>query len=137
MKKILFLFVGILFGITMFKSQAISWYRIQEMFLFDSFHMYGIIGVAVIAGAILHFILKKSSLKNINGENITFADKPKTFTASIIGGTIFGLGWAITGACPGPIYVLIGAGYYGVIVILVAALFGALLYGVLRSKLPH
>lgn len=137
MKKVLFLIVGILFGITMFKSQAISWYRIQEMFLFDSFHMYGIIGVAVVLGAILHFVLKKSSLKNIHGEEIAFVDKPKTYRASIIGGILFGLGWAITGACPGPIYVLIGAGYYGVLVILLAALLGALLYGALKSKLPH
>jgi len=137
MKKLLFLPVGILFGITMYKSEAISWYRIQEMFLFDSFHMYGIIGVAVILGVLLHLFLKRSSLKNVNGEVYNFTDKPLTYKASIIGGTIFGLGWAITGACPGPIYVLIGAGYFGFVVVLLAAIIGALIYGAFKSKLPH
>jgi uncharacterized membrane protein YedE/YeeE len=137
MKKLLFLPVGILFGITMYKSEAISWYRIQEMFLFDSFHMYGIIGVAVVLGVGLHLFLKSSSLKNVDGESYSFADKPSTYKASIIGGTIFGLGWAITGACPGPIYVLIGAGYGGFIVVLIAAIVGALIYGALKKRLPH
>jgi len=137
MKKLLFLPVGIVFGITMFKSEAISWYRIQEMFLFDSFHMYGIIGVAVILGALIHFLLKKSTIKNINGEAIVFADKPKTYTASIIGGILFGLGWSMTGACPGPIYVLVGAGYEGFIVVLLSALIATFVYGALKSKLPH
>ncbi len=137
MKNISFLLVGIVFGITMFKSEAISWYRIQEMFLFDSFHMYGIIGVAVVLGAALHQLIKRSGLKNIQGDQITFNDKPKTYIASIIGGTIFGLGWAVTGACPGPIYVLIGSGYLSFVLVLLGGLIGALLYGILRSKLPH
>ena len=137
MKKLLFLPVGILFGITMFKSEAISWYRIQEMFLFDSFHMYGIFGVTVVLGVIMHFVLKKIGAKNIEGQELEFKDKPKTYTASIIGGSIFGLGWALTGACPGPIYVLIGSGYFGFIIVLIAALLGALIYGALKSKLPH
>lgn len=137
MRLLSFLIVGTIFGITMNKSEAISWYRIQEMFLFDSFHMYGIIGVAVVLGALLHFALKKVSFKNVDGEEVTFGDKPKTYTASIIGGTLFGLGWAITGACPGPIYVLIGSGYYAFGIVLLSALLGAFLYGMLKSKLPH
>jgi len=137
MKRILFLMVGIVFGITMFKSEAISWYRIQEMFLFDSFHMYGIIGTAVVLGAIMHIILKKAKLKNINGEEMVFGDKPKNYKAAIIGGSLFGLGWAITGACPGPIYVLIGSGFFGYIIVLLSAFLGALLYGLVKSKLPH
>jgi len=137
MKKLIFLFIGVFFGITMFKSEAISWYRIQEMFLFESFHMYGIIGITVMLGVLIHFVIKQVGLKNFSGEKISFADKPKTYKASIIGGTLFGLGWAITGACPGPIYVLIGAGNLGFLIVLIAALFGAILYGVLRSKLPH
>lgn len=137
MKNISFISVGILFGIVMTKSEAISWYRIQEMFRFQSIHMYGIIGVAVILGAILHFGLKKSGFKNIDGEVIEFKDKPKNYKASLIGGTIFGLGWAMTGACPGPLYVLLGHGLWVVLIVLISALLGTLTYGILRSKLPH
>ena len=137
MKNISFLSVGILFGIVMYKSEAVSWFRIQEMFRFQSFHMYGIIGVAVILGILIHLFIRQGKLKNIYGEVISVANKPNTWIASILGGTIFGLGWAITGACPGPLYVLLGAGYGIVLVILLAAIFGAYLYGVLRSKLPH
>lgn len=137
MKNILFLLVGTLFGITMYKSEAISWYRIQEMFLFDSFHMYGIIGVAVVLGAILHFILKKVGFKSIDGDKVAFPDKAPIYKASLIGGTVFGLGWAVTGACPGPIYVLIGAGNYSFIIVLLSALVGTMLYGMLKKYLPH
>ncbi len=137
MKKLIFLFIGIFFGITMFKSEAISWYRIQEMFLFESFHMYGIIGVTVVLGVLIHVVIKKAEARNLEGQKIVFEDKPKTYLASIVGGSLFGLGWAITGACPGPIYVLIGAGNLGFIIVLLAALFGAMLYGALKNKLPH
>ena len=137
MKLLRFLFIGILFGIVMTKSEAISWFRIQEMFRFQSFHMYGIIGVTVILGAMMHWMMRRSKMKNIDGGLIAFNDKPKTYIASILGGTVFGLGWAMTGACPGPIYTLFGHGYLVVLVILGSALLGALFYGALRSKLPH
>ena len=137
MRRVAFLVVGILFGIVMFKSEAISWYRIQEMFLFKSFHMYGIIGTTVLIGVIMHQILKRNNIKGFNKESLQFPDKPLTYKASIIGGTIFGLGWAITGACPGPIYVLIGAGNWAFIIVLISALIGAIFYGILKSKLPH
>ena len=137
MKLLRFLFVGILFGIVMTKSEAISWFRIQEMFRFQSFHMYGIIGVAVVTGALIHFSIKKWDVKNIFGNVIDFQDKPKTYKASLLGGTIFGLGWAMTGACPGPLYTLVGHGYWVVLVVIVSALLGTLAYGALRSRLPH
>ncbi len=137
MRLLKFLIVGILFGIVMTKSEAVSWFRIQEMFRFQSFHMYGIIGVAVVAGVIMHYLIKSGQLKNLNGDVIQFADKPKTYTASIIGGTCFGLGWAMTGACPGPLYTLVGHGYWIILVVIASALLGAVVYGALRSKLPH
>ena len=136
MKKISFLFVGILFGIVMTKSEAISWYRIQEMFLFESFHMYGIIGVAVILGALMKLVMKKTGFKTVHGAQAEF--KPKTQgIRNIIGGTIFGLGWAMTGACPGPLYTLVGNGYPIILVVIASAVFGAFVYGAVRSKLPH
>ncbi len=137
MKLLRFLFIGILFGIVMTKSEAVSWFRIQEMFRFQSFHMYGIIGVTVVLGTIMHWMIKRSQMKNIDGELIAFSDKPKTYTASILGGTIFGLGWAMTGACPGPMYTLFGHGYWVMLAVIGSALLGALSYGALRSKLPH
>ncbi len=137
MKLLKFLFVGILFGIVMTKSEAVSWFRIQEMFRFQSFHMYGIIGVAVVAGAIMHFLIKSGKMKNQFGEVIQFSEKPKTYVASILGGTIFGLGWALTGACPGPLYTLLGQGNWVILVVIGSALLGALVYGMLKPKLPH
>jgi len=137
MRKLIFLFIGILFGIVMTKSEAISWYRIQEMFRFQSIHMYGIIGVAVILGAIMHYLMKKSGFKSIEGETVNFKDKPKTYTASLIGGTVFGLGWALTGACPGPLYVLLGNGIPVIGVVILSAIIGAFAYGLLRPNLPH
>ena len=132
-----FLFVGILFGIVMTKSEAISWYRIQEMFRFQSFHMYGIIGVAVVTGVIIHLLIKKYQGRDIFGQKIYFQEKPKTYKASFLGGSLFGLGWAMTGACPGPLYTLVGNGYLVILVVIVSALFGTFVYGALRSKLPH
>lgn len=137
MRLLRFLIVGILFGIVMTKSEAVSWFRIQEMFRFQSFHMYGIIGVAVVAGAIIHYLIKVGKVKNISKTAIEFADKPKTYVASILGGTFFGLGWAMTGACPGPLYTLLGQGNWIILVVIGSALLGTLTYGALRSKLPH
>lgn len=137
MKLLRFLFVGILFGIVMTKSEAISWFRIQEMFRFQSFHMYGIIGVAVVAGVIMHYLIKSGGMKNIMGETIAFSPKPPTYKASLFGGILFGLGWAMTGACPGPLYTLVGHGYGVILVIIASALLGTFVYGALRSKLPH
>ena len=137
MKLFNFLVVGILFGIVMTKSEAISWFRIQEMFRFQSFHMYGIIGVAVVVGALIHFFLKNTKMKNIYGDAFQFEDKPKTYKASILGGTLFGFGWAMTGACPGPLYTLVGHGFLVILVIIFSALIGTYVYGALKSKLPH
>ena len=137
MNYIKYSLTGILFGVVMTKSEAVSWFRIQEMFRFQSFHMYGIIGVAVVLGALLHFFIKKGNLKNTFGEAIVFKDKPKTYVASILGGTFFGLGWALTGACPGPLYTLLGQGHLVILVVIVSALLGALVYGGVRSRLPH
>lgn len=137
MKFLKFLIAGIFFGIVMTKSEAISWYRIQEMFRFQDFHMYGIIGVAVVLGALGTFIIKKSKAKNIEGNTITFNPKAMTPTRYILGGTIFGLGWAMTGACPGPIFVNLGVGYLAMLPVIFGALAGTLFYGAWRDKLPH
>ncbi|MGB1242404.1 MAG: YeeE/YedE family protein [Chitinophagales bacterium] len=137
MKFLKFLLVGTLFGIVMTKSEAISWYRIQEMFRFQAFHMYGIIGTALVLGASGVALIKKFRLKSIAGEDITFKDKNKGFVRYFVGGTIFGLGWALAGACPGPIYTLIGNGYTTFIVLLLSGILGTFTYGALRSKLPH
>jgi uncharacterized protein len=137
MRLLKFLLVGILFGIVMTKSEAVSWFRIQEMFRFQSFHMYGIIGVAVVVGAIMHYAIKTGKLKNAFGQSIVLEEKPKTYVASLIGGTFFGLGWALTGACPGPLYTLLGQGNLVILVVIGSALLGALTYGALRTKLPH
>ncbi len=137
MKYIKFLSVGILFGIVLSKSEAISWYRILEMFRFESFHMYGIIGVAVIVGAIIVQFIKRSKLKDLYGEEITFQDKARSFHRYFWGGSIFGLGWAMTGACPGPLYILVGQGYLILLVTILSAAVGTFLYGVLQNKLPH
>ena len=132
-----FLFIGILFGIVMFKSEAASWFRIYEMFQFDAFHMYGIIGSALAVGIIGIYLIKKNKLKSIDGEPIILASKDKSFSRYMYGGIIFGLGWALAGSCPGPIYTLIGAGYLPVVVVLIGALIGTFLYGILRKNLPH
>jgi len=137
MKVLKFVLAGILFGIVMTKSEAISWFRIQEMFLFQSFHMYGIIGVAVILGIIQVAMIKRFKLKDITGKEIKLKDKEKGIYRNIFGGTIFGLGWAMTGACPGPMYTLVGHGFTIMLVVIAGALLGAFSYGALRSKLPH
>jgi uncharacterized membrane protein YedE/YeeE len=137
MKSIRFIIAGILFGIIMSKSEAISWYRIQEMFRFQSFHMYGIMGTAVILGIIAIQLIKRTGLKDAEGLSIIFRDKDKVWKRYLIGGSIFGSGWALTGACPGPIFVLIGHGYTVMLVVVIGALTGTYIYGVFRNRLPH
>ena len=137
MKLLKFLFIGIIFGIVMYKSEAASWFRIFEMFQFQSFHMYGIIGSSLFLGILGTYLIKKKKLKDIEGEPITFTPKDKSFSRYMYGGIIFGLGWALAGACPGPIYTLIGAGYISIFIVLAGSLVGTLLYGIFRKKLPH
>ena len=137
MKFFKFLLVGIFFGVVLVKSEAVSWYRIFEMFKFQSFHMYGIIGSAVMLGALFIWILKKTNIKNIEGDRLHIPPKDKGFLKYILGGTIFGFGWALAGACPGPMYILLGTGVFSMLIVIVAAVFGTFIYGVLRSKLPH
>ena len=129
-------FVGILFGIVFVKAEIISWFRIQEMFRFQSFHMYGVIGSAVVVGMISVWIIKKFNIKTIYGEPIKIA--PKEFNkGNIYGGLMFGIGWALTGACPGPLYAQIGTGATAVLITLLSAIAGTWFYGFLRNKLPH
>lgn len=132
-----YLFIGIFFGIVMFKSEAASWFRIYEMFRFEAFHMYGIIGSALIVGILGVQIIKRKNLKSFFGAPIKIASKERGFKKYLFGGIIFGLGWALAGACPGPIYTLIGAGYVSLVVVLLGAMGGAFLYGLLRKHLPH
>lgn len=130
-----YLLIGAMFGVVFIKGEIVSWYRIQEMFLFDSFHMYGVIGSAVITGIISVFLIKKFNVKTIYGEEVII--KPKTFNkGQIYGGLIFGLGWAITGACPGPLYAQIGAGYMAIVVTFLSAIAGVWIYGRFRDKFP-
>ena len=137
MKLIKFLVLGIVFGIVMIKSEAVSWFRIQEMFRFQAFHMYGIIGTAVILGAIGVAIIKRFDIKDYYGNPIDFHVKQKFNIKYILGGISFGLGWALSGACPGPIVVNIGYGFLSMIVVFFFALVGTYVYGVVKDKLPH
>ena len=137
MKMLKYFLVGFLFGIVLTKSEAVSWYRIYEMFQFQSFHMYGIIGVAVATGIIGIQIIKRKNIKDIEGLPIIIQDKPKDNARYWIGGISFGLGWALVGSCPGPIFILIGAGFLPVVIVLLGALIGTIIYGALKSKLPH
>lgn len=137
MKLMKFFAVGILFGVIMTKSQAVSWYRIYEMFRFQSFHMYGIIGSALVTGMLAVQIIKRLTLKDIVGEPIRFIPKEKSVPRYLLGGTIFGFGWAMTGACPGPMYVLLGNGFLVISVVLISAVAGTLVYGMIKNKLPH
>lgn len=137
MKFIKYLLVGILFGIVLTKSEAVSWYRIYEMFQFESFHMFGIIMTAIAVGVVGIQIYKRNKVVGLDGKQIQIADKDKGFKNYIIGGTIFGLGWGMIGTCPGPIFILIGAGFYSIGIVLLGALIGTYLYGLLKNKLPH
>lgn len=131
-----YLFVGILFGIVFVKAEVISWFRIQEMFRLQSFHMYGIIGSAVVTGMISVRMIKKFNIKTIYGERIEF--QSKSFNkGQICGGLLFGFGWALTGACPGPLFAQIGTGATAITATLLSAIAGTWFYGFLREKLPH
>ncbi|WP_040253120.1 DUF6691 family protein [Psychroserpens mesophilus] len=137
MKFLKFLVVGIIFGIVLVKSEAVSWYRIYEMFKFESFHMYGIIGTAIITGIILLLLSKQLKFKNVDGKQINVPMKDRGVFRYILGGTLFGLGWALAGACPGPMYVLVGTGVFSMLIVILAAILGTYIYGVLKDKLPH
>ena len=137
MKYIKFLLIGIFFGIIMTKSEAISWYRIQEMFRFQSFHMYGIIGSALAVGVVIMQLIKRKQLKTYNGDPIHLADKAYSIPRYLFGGIIFGLGWALSGACPGPMYTLVGNGFSVFIIVILSAILGTYVYGLLRDRLPH
>lgn len=137
MKYFKYILVGFVFGIILTKAEAVSWYRIYEMFQFQSFHMYGIIMTAIAVGVIGVQIIKKQQLKDIEGNPIVIQDKEKGNARYWIGGILFGLGWAMVGACPGPIFIMLGAGFMSVGLILIGALLGTFLYGVLKDKLPH
>jgi uncharacterized membrane protein YedE/YeeE len=137
MKTLKYLITGTVFGIIMFKSEAASWFRIFEMFQFDSFHMYGIIGSALATGVIGIQLVKGLKLRSFSGEEIIIPPKAKGWKNYLFGGIVFGLGWGLAGACPGPIFTLVGAGFLPIILVLVFAVFGTFVYGILKPKLPH
>ncbi len=136
MKNLKFLLLGTAFGFILIKAEVVSWFRIQEMFRFQSFHMYGVICSAIAVGMLSVFLIKKFKAKTFSSEVIRIEDKQFT-KGNIIGGLMFGLGWAMTGACPGPLYALIGSGLPIVIVVLLSAVVGTYTYGVIKDKLPH
>ena len=136
MKNIKYLLIGLFFGIVLVKSQVISWFSIQEMFRLQAFHMYGIIGSAIVVGMISILIIKQFRIKTLAGEEVII--QPKKFSwGNVYGGLIFGLGWAVTGACPGPLFAQIGSGFLVTAVTLLSAIAGTWVYGLLRDKLPH
>ena len=137
MRSIIYLIIGVFFGIVMLKSEAASWFRIYEMFQFKSFHMYGIISSAVLLGIIFIALIKRFEIKTFRKEQILFVDKEKGYKRYLFGGIIFGLGWALAGACPGPMFTLLGAGFLPIIIVIIGALLGTWFYGLLRNKLPH
>ena len=132
-----YIFIGMLLGFTLYKSEAVSWFRIYEMFHFQNFHMFGIIGSAIAVGILLVQMIKMMEMKTVEGNKIVIRDKNKTIPRYLIGGFIFGLGWAIAGACPAPMFILLGAGYTVFVVYLLAAMTGTFVYGMLRKRLPH
>ena len=131
-----YLLAGVYFGTVLVKSEAASWYRMQEMFRFESFHMYGVIGTAVMVGLISVQLIKRFNIKTVQGETVVIPNKSFN-KGQVYGGLLFGLGWAITGACPGPLLAQIGAGYSVIIVTFLSAWAGTWLYGYFRDKLPH
>jgi uncharacterized membrane protein YedE/YeeE len=137
MRNLLLLLIGIVFGITLTKGEIISWYRIQEMFRFQSFHMYGVIGSAVVLGVVFLQVAKAMKLTAPNGAPLATFEYPKRVWQYLLGGTVFGLGWALTGACPGPMYILLGNGFSVILVVIGGAFLGTLAYGYLRPYLPH
>ncbi|QBQ40206.1 DUF6691 family protein [Sphingobacterium psychroaquaticum] len=137
MKRLIYILLGVLFGMAMYKAEAASWFRIYEMFNFQSIHMYGFIATALLIGVIGIQWMKRSGAKDIDGQVITIKPKSKTIPRYLIGGIFFGMGWALVGACPGPVFVLIGAGVFPMLVVAIFALAGTYLYGMLKDKLPH
>ncbi len=138
MKKYLaYLTIGVFFGIVMFKSEAASWFRIYEMFRFNSFHMYGIIGSALVLGIIGVQWTKRKDVKALGGREMQLNKKQPSVPRYLLGGILFGLGWALAGACPGPMYVLLGSGYPSILIVIFGAIVGTFVYGLLRKKLPH
>ena len=137
MKMSRYILVGLLLGFILYKSEAVSWYRIFEMFHFQSFHMFGIIGSAIVSGIIVVQLIKREHMKNVEGQEITIKDKNKSVPRYLIGGFIFGLGWALAGACPAPMFILLGSGYTVFVAYLLAAMTGTFCYGLLRKRLPH
>jgi uncharacterized membrane protein YedE/YeeE len=137
MKYLVHFLIGIFFGFVLLRAEVISWFRIQEMFRFDSFHMFGIIGSAVAVGAISVMIIKLFNIKTLAGKEVNLTPKPVMLKANLFGGIAFGLGWALTGACPAPIYALIGSGAYVFILVLVSAYAGTYVYAMIRRILPH
>lgn len=137
MKYIKYLIVGAFFGIVLSKAEVVSWYRIYEMFRFDSFHMYGVIGSAIALGMVLIQLIKRAHMKSILGTEISIPPKNRSIARYLLGGIIFGLGWALTGACPGPMFILVGHGVGVMLVVIASALLGTFTYGLVRHKLPH
>ncbi|MCB0504022.1 MAG: YeeE/YedE family protein [Cyclobacteriaceae bacterium] len=137
MKYVRFFIMGILFGIILSKSEVISWFRIQEMFRFQSIHMYGVIGTAVITGILVIQFIKRTKMKDAQGQYIQVVEQEPGYARNLIGGTIFGLGWALTGACPGPLFILLGHQGLVFLIPLAGAVLGTFVYGILRPKLPH
>lgn len=137
MKSIVYLTIGTFFGIVMYKSEAASWFRIYEMFNFQSIHMYGLMGSALAVGIIGIQYIKRKNISDSDGNPIVLADRDKGVSQYLIGGIIFGLGWALAGTCPGPMFVLAGAGYSPILVVILGALLGTWFYGLLKDKLPH
>ena len=137
MKNIKFLLLGIFFAIVLSKSQAISWFRFYEMFRFQSFHMFGIIGSAIVISAVFMQLFKRGMIKDIHGNIIKPKEKEKGFVRTLVGGTFFGIGWGISGACAGPIFVILGFKFLPALILLISALLGAFIYGLLSKKLPN
>lgn len=137
LKTIITIILGAVLGIVLTESQAISWYRIQEMFYFKSFHMYGLLGSAIATGAISLILLKKFKVKSIYNNPIVVKDKPLTWKANLFGGILFGLGWGLTGACSAPLFILVGLSWKLGLILLIGALSGTFFYALLKDKIPH
>ena len=137
MKLLKFFLIGIYFGIVLIKGEVVSWFRIQEMFHFRSFYMYGVLGSAVVVGVISVALIRALKIRSADGTEIKLAGKPFNKVGNLAGGIIFGVGWALTGACPGPLYALLGAGYWAILLAIAGALAGTIAYGYLKPHLPH
>ena len=137
MKFLKFITVGMVLGITFVKAEIISWFRIIEMFRFESFHMYGVMMSALGVAMMGVFLIKRFDLKDLYGKPIMFQPKAFSVPRYLIGGIIFGLGWALTGACPGPMFALLGYGVYSIVIVIIGAIAGTFFYGLLRERLPH